>query len=196
MPYTRISNRVITKSNWRFVQCSFCWQQVRYRDLQRHFRESCPEGPQIPFGQKVCSSCQRLKLLSDFPSCKTTGHKDGRSNLCHKCDCAATKEWYTDPTHNRMRRDRSLRFHYGITSDDYDRLLAAQSGNCAICGCPQPTTGRQRFLHVDHDHATGHIRGLLCQHCNHAIGKLKDNPRILTAAIEYLQRVMDSEKPL
>ena len=50
----------------------------------------------------------------------------------------------------------------GVTDEDYERLLTAQGGHCALC----LTKPKSRRLHVDHDHATGRIRGLLCQSCN------------------------------
>jgi hypothetical protein len=53
----------------------------------------------------------------------------------------------------------------GFTAEDYDRLLAAQGGGCAICKAPPKT----RRLHVDHDHKTGAVRGLLCHRCNRGL---------------------------
>jgi hypothetical protein len=53
----------------------------------------------------------------------------------------------------------------GVTDDEYARLLAAQDGHCALC----PNTPKTRRLHVDHDHATGRVRGLLCYRCNRAL---------------------------
>jgi hypothetical protein len=53
----------------------------------------------------------------------------------------------------------------GVTDDEYARLLAAQGGHCALC----PNVPKTRRLHVDHDHATGRVRGLLCYRCNRAL---------------------------
>ena len=80
-------------------------------------------------------------------------------------------------------KNRRLVQRYGITIEDYNRILAEQKGLCAICG-NVPTT---RF-HVDHDHATGKVRGLLCVACNMALGLFKDNPRLLERSIEYLKK--------
>lgn len=73
---------------------------------------------------------------------------------------------------------------YGLTVDQYRALHIAQSWQCAICG-----TGEQgKTLAVDHDHATGAVRELLCFACNCAIGFFKDSPRLLRQAAEYLEK--------
>jgi hypothetical protein len=77
-----------------------------------------------------------------------------------------------------------LKKRYGLTLADYDALLAEQGGVCAICRSP-PTSIR---LAVDHCHATGTVRGLLCTNCNQAIGKLNDSPELLRSAINYLNK--------
>lgn len=74
---------------------------------------------------------------------------------------------------------------YGITVEQYDEMLVAQGGVCAICKTLPEADGRTP-LQVDHDHSTGRIRGLLCSPCNTAIGSLRDDPQLLAAAMEYL----------
>lgn len=81
------------------------------------------------------------------------------------------------------RRAWELRHDFGMTLDDYSRMLQQQSGVCGIC----KGRGRRPFLSVDHDHATGAVRGLLCENCNLALGAFRDNIPLLTAAIEYLR---------
>lgn len=69
----------------------------------------------------------------------------------------------------RATRARSLRRRYGITPEDFERMLTVQAGLCAICGCDPATkyTAKwHRVLHVDHNHETGEVRGLLCHKCN------------------------------
>lgn len=70
---------------------------------------------------------------------------------------------------SEYERDRKLRRRYGLGLRDRDALLAGQGGGCAICG-KQDGEGRRHRLHVDHDHATGRVRGLLCYHCNAGLG--------------------------
>jgi hypothetical protein len=69
----------------------------------------------------------------------------------------------------------------------YDRLFAEQNGKCANCRTDKPGGNGKRF-HLDHDHETGRIRGLLCTNCNTGIGQFKDDADLLKAAIEYLAK--------
>jgi len=85
--------------------------------------------------------------------------------------------------HEATRRRAHLRREYGITVEEYDEMLAAQGGGCAICGGPQV---KRQWLAVDHDHATGEVRGLLCDPCNLAVGLFGDDPSTLQRAIDYL----------
>ena len=82
-------------------------------------------------------------------------------------------------------RDYYLKRH-GISQADYDRILAAQKNCCAIC-FRRAETGQFKKLKVDHDHKTGRIRGLLCHHCNVALGHFGDDLLILELAMGYLQ---------
>ena len=68
-----------------------------------------------------------------------------------------------------------------ITFDVFQRLLSEQSNGCAICRIP---IGRS--AHVDHDHTTGLVRGLLCSNCNQGLGHFKDSTLILEAAVQYV----------
>lgn len=79
---------------------------------------------------------------------------------------------------------------FGITLDDYDKMFESQKGVCAICAEKETFTvkGRIHSLAVDHDHATGEIRGLLCRACNQMLGLSKDKIETLEAAIVYLSK--------
>jgi hypothetical protein len=81
-------------------------------------------------------------------------------------------------------RKSHLKRKFGLTPEDYDRMLADQHGGCAVCGDPPAKTA----LHVDHHHETGVVRGLLCFRCNAAIGNLRDDPLIIASALAYVSR--------
>ncbi len=107
--------------------------------------------------------------------------------------------------HNRARRerqgdylrDKDFRKKYGIDFAEYQRMLLAQKGVCAICEQPETKLqdGAIRMLSVDHSHTTGAVRGLLCANCNMAIGYACDDVTILEKAIAYLERHGESVKP-
>jgi hypothetical protein len=84
-----------------------------------------------------------------------------------------------------------LKKAHGITIEDFERMMDAQGGICAICGRSEhrrSTSASQAYrLAVDHCHAGNGIRGLLCSFCNHAIGYLEDSPALLQRAIDYLR---------
>jgi hypothetical protein len=77
--------------------------------------------------------------------------------------------------HRRARR-------YDLSLHDYEVLFAEQDGKCAICSVDLEAAG----LHVDHDHTSGKVRGILCPPCNKGIGHLRDSPDVIIAAAAYL----------
>lgn len=79
------------------------------------------------------------------------------------------------------RRKRELRLSsYGLTLEQFESMLLEQSHTCAICK-------RRRRLHVDHDHSTNRVRGLLCGPCNRLLGLAGDDPEVLSNAEKYLR---------
>lgn len=76
---------------------------------------------------------------------------------------------------------------YDMDYDDYKEMLNSQSGKCLICGSTGDLSKPYRPLMIDHNHITGNVRGLLCQHCNFLIGQAKDDIDILKSAIKYLE---------
>ena len=87
----------------------------------------------------------------------------------------------------RWRRMRNLRA-YGLTIDEYEGMLIRQRGLCAICGHAETRlrAGIPQRLHVDHDHVTGRVRGLLCSRCNRGVGAFRDDPAVFRRAARYL----------
>lgn len=76
-----------------------------------------------------------------------------------------------------------LKHYYNITIEDYNRMMSEQRGVCVLCGKP-PTQRRFKKLHVDHDHKTGKVRGLLCRGCNGLVGWYESHKEKLE---EYLK---------
>ena len=103
---------------------------------------------------------------------------------------AAAADWAARNPEKKKRitRDYFLRRDYGITHDDYLRMLEEQGGKCAGCGTDTPSpVGDWEYFAVDHCHHTGKVRGLLCNPCNRGMGLLRDDPDILRALLNYLK---------
>ena len=88
------------------------------------------------------------------------------------------------------RREERLKQVYGLSLQDYEAMVAQQGGVCRIC-----KTKPVRPLFVDHCHASGRVRGLLCHPCNAALGFMRDDPVIAAAATEYLRDAKSSSPP-
>jgi hypothetical protein len=90
------------------------------------------------------------------------------------------------------KRERASRIkrQYGVTLDQASSMLLQQGGVCAICSKPlsieQEGKKAADFSHVDHCHTTGKVRGILCNNCNHGVGKFMDSPELLRKAANYL----------
>jgi hypothetical protein len=95
--------------------------------------------------------------------------------------------WHRENRANNPMRVRAMHLKslYGITLEQYDEMLAKQEGHCAAC--PQtPEKEHHKVLHVDHNHVTGAVRGLLCGRCNTALGLMRENPTGLTSYLQAL----------
>lgn len=134
---------------------------------------------------KTCTSCREEKPLADFPP---RNNRPGlRQPHCRSCARARQADWRSANPEKQRRsyRNASLKRQYGITLEDYERMLAAQEHCCAICGADYP--GGKGDFHVDHDHATGEVRALLCHACNVGLGHFGDDPDRLRVAAAYLE---------
>lgn len=139
------------------------------------------------FCTKCGLSAESDSDLSLFP--KDKSKPSGYRNQCKACRSIVASKWkHKNAEKNGLTRANShLKRRYGITLDDYDKMLKLQDGKCAICGTSELAKGKSRFA-VDHCHSTGKVRGLLCTNCNSGIGKLQDDKDLVMKAYEYLIR--------
>ena len=128
---------------------------------------------------KICKICNQAKSLVEFGIHKS--QSDGHNGYCKSC----LREKHTTPKARAESRRRSLKATYGITLEQYDSMLVHQNSVCAIC---RNKNSSGKPLSVDHCHTNQTIRGLLCEHCNHGIGKFFDNTEVLQKAVEYLKK--------
>lgn len=140
---------------------------------------------------KTCPKCLEEKPVGEYWFRKSRQQPASR---CKPCSVEANKQWRLDnPEHGRERyqrekmqiRERHLIRKYGVSLSDYDSMLHAQNGHCAICP-RRESEQRHGVFHVDHCHQSGAVRGLLCRGCNHMLGHVRDNTAVLGRAIDYL----------
>ena len=118
-----------------------------------------------------------VKLCTE---CGIEPRRGPKAGNCAKCHAKRQREWYA--LNRDRQRDAQLKAHYGIDLAEYNRLYDEQDGRCLICG-------EEETLGVDHDHATGAVRGLLCSRCNVGVGYFRDDVALLLKAVDYLTRV-------
>lgn len=150
--------------------------------------------------EQRCRVCGEIKSLDAFPfQHKARGE---RAKRCRPCLALVNRQQRQKRAANgkalaysrkrlQAMRDRHFQRKYGITIDAYWQMHHAQKGLCAICGKPESFASKYSLpghLAVDHDHATGQIRALLCNHCNRGLAAFFDDSNRLAAAIKYLQR--------
>jgi hypothetical protein len=142
-----------------------------------------------------CSKCKETKSVNKFS--KDARTPKGHRSHCKDCVRLMDVERNARPgvmdrkkiysalwrsRHPGRIRETKLLDKYGIRVEQYEEMFRDQYGKCAICGSTQ-----KNVFHVDHDHETGIVRGLLCMKCNLMIGYAKDNPENLIAAAQYLK---------
>lgn len=120
----------------------------------------------------VCPRCKEEKPRTEFPIKGRGKNKERRYPYCKPC-------------HGEYQRALRLMKFFNITVEEYDSILAAQGGVCAIC--ERPPKNLSRRLCVDHDHSTGLVRGLLCSFCNRGIAIFRDDCKKLENAANFIK---------
>jgi hypothetical protein len=177
-------------------------------------RASChPDRPHIARG--LCAGCY-AKALSPWATCHPDRKARTKEKLCGSCynrkkflenpekyerALARRRADYANQGKEWLNRAKvssaawSRRATFGLVQEEYEKMLAAQGGLCAICR-EQPTTikGERGTFNIDHDHVTDEIRGILCRWCNLLLGHCRDNIERLRAAIAYLENGGDTNR--
>lgn len=156
---------------------SWC-KQCLADDMRLRYQRDFPTP--MFFVDKRCSKCKEVKAPDEFK--RTNKTNSGLDSWCRSCVSVY------NATHKDRRIGGAWLRRYGLSSQEYYRILDQQRGVCAICEQPEKRLhkGEPVLLCVDHDHKTGKVRGLLCKSCNTAIGLCDDNVDTLARAILYL----------
>lgn len=150
--------------------CSRCGVD---KGIEEFYKRAATEDG-LAYSCKVCSSRYQRERRLQFP--EKVLAQNLKSILVYKLRYPGKIE--------QRDRERHLKQLYGLSLDEYNSLLASQSGVCALCG---GGSGQRRFA-VDHCHSTGKVRGLLCRACNTGLGLFKDSPALLEKGAAYLRK--------
>jgi hypothetical protein len=140
-------------------------------------------------GKSFCPSCNKIKPIDNF-------YKDSYATLgiaiyCKECSSKKGRLIYSSS--KSKRKNYEYRKLYNISLDDYNKMLKDQDEKCLICHKKFGT--QSRSIHVDHDHKTKKVRGLLCSKCNPLLGLCDDNVLILEEAIKYIKKYSSQDNP-
>ena len=196
------------KPHRAFGECGPCYSRRKYAEGYRAPRRSShkPQSRCHPdrkhHARGLCFPCyKKSEFVKARPSLCHPNRPHRAKGLCAPCyrreyppDAkkrhAYNRRWGQSKIGQAWNRNRAVT-RYGLTLADYDRMLAAQDGVCAIC---KKTDPHQKSLSIDHDHRTEQVRGLLCGSCNFLIGYLERRAAFVGPALTYLKRYSDGQK--
>lgn len=167
--------------------CPQCGEEFTYQPTTGRIRVYC---------SRLCTSAHGEELKR-----QRGAEREPRRCACGSMDvagvgvpvCAACKKDKGSEAAQQARKDRERRrtlARYRLTQADYDSFVKRQRNRCAVCKTTKvggPPT-RSGYWHIDHDHVTGQVRGLLCARCNLGIGNFEDDPDLLGAACRYVAK--------
>lgn len=143
---------------------------------------TCANHPERPARTNgLCGSCYNKSLYESDPEKKAAMLARNRETW------AARYAARNSESHAKHQKNRHLKHRYGIDLAEYQRMHAEQGNECAICQRPGGDTRGSR-LYVDHDHATGKARSLLCAGCNTAVGVVEQGSGRLAQIAAYIAR--------
>ena len=122
-----------------------------------------------------------IKCLTEYVAPK-------RTSWCNTCRKEYERKYWAQKS-KEARREKKLKHDFGISFVEFQALFDKQAGCCGICSCPLTLFKEDQgeVACVDHDHSSGHVRGLLCNHCNRALGLLKDDLTTIRNMERYLE---------
>jgi hypothetical protein len=175
------------RSDGRSTYCKEC---MKLRSTASYRKRMAEQGKTVrdrriaPSGKRWCPDCESFKPTDDFPLNRAS--KTGFATYCKPCHNLRTRKNVTK--NHGSTREFHLRRRYGIGQAEVDQMLTQQHGKCVGCGKPDPG-------HVDHDHSTDEVRGMLCFNCNQALGNVRDNINVMYRLIAYLMKPTTAAAP-
>ena len=160
--------RVKVKKDGIYYSEWYAKNRERLLPIRRKYNAKYVVRPEVVLRAKLKNATPEAKLKRKIYKTTEAGR---RANL----------KYTRKPEIRKRRKERRLIARYGITQEQYNTLLEIQGGRCAIC------LEKKKSFHLDHNHKSGQIRGLLCSSCNMAIGLMKEDFVKLYLAEEYLK---------
>ena len=155
----------------RKVFCAACIARRRARGEQERTAARSPK-----------KRAARAQYVREYRAARTPEQIEAQNQYQREWRAALSPEKRAAKA--RIEREGMLQRNYGLGVDEFDAMLAAQGGRCAICRTDEPGG---KGWHVDHNHKTGAVRGILCSGCNTGIGLLRDDPALLRDAAAYIE---------
>jgi len=155
--------------------CKVCDKTIREERRAYHRENTALNVPLT----KVCSHCKKEKTAAEFS--EKSELPDGLNCNCKQCVQIYAKEWYASPMGKKSHRYSMVKRKYGLSAEQYDTLM--QTKACMVC---ERNFSKTIKPHIDHDHVTGRVRGLICASCNIVLGNARDSLDTLRNAIDYL----------
>lgn len=175
-----------------FTYCDDCRSKIRKK--QQAVEKRCVDCNAVMpytgyFRGKRCKACaekaDKLAVDNWYKNLSPERKSKKRKQLAEYA-----REWRKN--HPEQSASNWLKKQYGITFSDFKSIYEEQQGKCAMCFCSLPTnlldSQERKKIHVDHDHKTGKVRGILCPRCNMGIGIFNDSIDTLKLAIAYLEK--------
>ena len=176
------------------MYCIPCFSERNRESAERRasrqgqtFRGQSPRPRDIAADEKYCPSCKQVLPIEDFVRNRST--KSGFGSYCRPCQAAKAAE--SIKRVHGSGRHYHLKHRYGLGADEVLAMLEEQGSLCLVCR-RQMTV---ETAHVDHDHVTGNVRGLLCFGCNGGMGQFADDPQVLVRAARYLLTAAEQRLP-
>jgi hypothetical protein len=182
---------------------SSCKQCSDHRHYERRRERRLEQGLSVKFptlanrqlmkeGKKYCPTCKQILNLSEFSTMKV---RSGIASHCKNCTNQWGREYNNTPNGKKRKEgyyqknkerylDQKLKRRFGISFEQYKKILESQKGKCSICG--KTPDENKKMLAVDHNHSTGKNRGLLCNSCNICIGFIEKNKLCVDSIFNYL----------
>lgn len=179
-----------------YSQCRACCAQKWALKPGRPKKDPKDYARNKPITEKLCRGCNKILPVDSFY--RRNNRNEGRSLYarCKSCNSSSFASWSTK--HPGQSRIRNLKAKYGISEEKYFEFYYKQNSSCGICGSKESGWKTSPWLHVDHCHVTGIIRGLLCHQCNVMIGMIEkqkiDDLTVITLWLNKHTTIFDEKQ--